>query len=55
MEAQAEVNSGDGNFFKVIKKINIPEHVYVTSDMTCSLIPRFSGEDVVAVRVKNVR
>ena len=29
--------------------------VYVTSDMTCSLIPQFSSEDVVAVRVKNVR
>ena len=29
--------------------------IYVTSDMTCSLIPQFSSEDVVAVRVKNVR
>ena len=29
--------------------------IYVTSDMTCSLIPQFSSEDEVAVRVKNVR
>ena len=29
--------------------------IYVTSDMTCSLIPKFSSEDVVAGRVKNVR
>ena len=29
--------------------------IYVTSDMTCSLIPQFSSEDVVAVRVKSVR
>ena len=29
--------------------------VNVTSDMTCSLMPQFSNEDVVAVRVKNVR
>ena len=29
--------------------------IYVTSDMTCSLIPQFSSKDVVAVRVKSVR
>ena len=29
--------------------------IYVTSDVICSLIPQFSSEDVVAVRVKNVR
>ena len=29
--------------------------MYVTSDMTCSLIPQFSSEDVVVARVKNVR
>ena len=29
--------------------------IYVTSDMTCFLIPQFASEDVVAVRVKNVR
>ena len=29
--------------------------IYVTSDMTCSLIPQFSSEDVVAVRIKRVR
>ena len=29
--------------------------IYVTSDMTCFLIPQFSSEDVVAVRVKNGR
>ena len=29
--------------------------IYVTSNMTCSLIPQFSSEDMVAVRVKNVR
>ena len=29
--------------------------IYVTSDMTCFLIPQFSSEDVVAVRVKSVR
>ena len=29
--------------------------VNVTSDMTCSLMPQFSNEDVVAARVKNVR
>ena len=29
--------------------------IYVTSDMTCSLIPQFSSEDVVAVKVKSVR
>ena len=57
MEVQSEVNSGDGNFFKVIKKINKRPRacIYVTSDMICSLIPQFSSEDVVAVRVKNVR
>ena len=30
MEAKLEVNSGDGNFFKVVKKINVPEHVYMS-------------------------
>ena len=30
MEVQSEVNSGDGNFFKVIKKINVPEHVFMS-------------------------
>ena len=30
MEAQSEVNSGDENFFKVIKKINVPEHVLMS-------------------------
>ena len=29
--------------------------IYVTSDMTYSFIPQFSSEDVVALRVKNVR
>ena len=29
--------------------------IYVTSDITCFLIPQFSSEGVVAVRVKNVR
>ena len=26
--AQSEVNSGDGNFFKVIEKKYVPEHAY---------------------------
>ena len=30
-------------------------YIYVTSHMTCSLIPQFSSEDVAAVRIKNVR
>ena len=29
--------------------------IYVTSNITCSLMPQFCSEDVVAVRVKNVR
>ena len=28
--------------------------IYATPDLHCSLIPRFSDEDVVAVRIKNV-
>ena len=55
MEAQSEANSGDGNFFKVIKDKRPRACIYVTSDMTSSLIPQFSSEDVVAVRVNNVR
>ena len=30
MEAQSGVNSGDGKFFKVMKKINVPEHVFMS-------------------------
>ena len=55
MEAQSEVNSVDENFQGNKKDKRPLTCIYVTSDMTCSLIPQFSSEDVVAVRVKNVR
>ena len=29
MEAQSEVNHGDGNFFKVMKKINVLELAFM--------------------------
>ena len=42
--------------FQGNKKDKLPRAcIYVTFDMTCSLIPQFFSEDVVAVSVKNVR
>ena len=55
MQAESEVNTGDGNFQGNKKDKRPRACICVTSDMACSLIPQFSSEDVVAVRVKNVR
>ena len=44
------------NLFQNIEKGNRPRACfYATPDHCCSLIPMFSDEDIVAVRVNNVR
>ena len=43
------------NLFQVIEKGNRPRAcIYATPDLCCSLIPMFSNEDIVAVKVNNV-
>ena len=43
------------NLFQGIEKGNRPRAcIYATPDLCCSLIPMFSNEDIVAVRVNNV-
>ena len=43
------------NLFQGIEKVNRPRAcIYATPDLCCSLIPMFSNEDIVAVRVNNV-
>ena len=43
------------NLFQGIEKGNHPQAcIYVTPDLCCSLIPMFSNEDIVAIRVNNV-
>ena len=43
------------NLFQGIEKGNRPRAcIYATPDLSCSLIPMFSDEDIVAVRVNNV-
>ena len=43
------------NLFQSNEKDKRPRAcIYATPDLQCSLIPRFSDEDVVAVRVKDV-
>ena len=43
------------NLFQGIEKGNRPRAcIYATTDLCCSLIPMFSNEDIVAVRVNNV-
>ena len=43
------------NLFQGIEKGNRPwACIYATPDLCCSLIPMFSDEDIVAVRVNNV-
>ena len=43
------------NLFQGIEKGNRPRAcIYATPDFCCSLIPMFSNEDIVAVRVNNV-
>ena len=43
------------NFFQGIEKGNRPRAcIYTTPDLCCSLIPMFSNEDIVAIRVNNV-
>ena len=45
----------DWNLFPGIEKVNRPRAcIYATPDLCCSLIPMFSNEDIVAVRVNNV-
>ena len=45
----------DWNLFQGIETGNRPRAcIYATPDLCCSLIPMFSNENVVAVRVKNV-
>ena len=43
------------NLFQGIENGNRPQAcIYVTPDLCCSLIPMFSNEDLVAIRVNNV-
>ena len=43
------------NLFQGIENGNRPQAcIYVTPDLCCSLIPMFSNEDIVAIRVNNV-
>ena len=43
------------NLFQGIEKGNRPRAcIYATPDLCCSLVPMFSNEDIVAVRVSNV-
>ena len=43
------------NLFQDIEKGNRPQEcIYVTPDLCCSVIPVFSNEDIVALRVNNV-
>ena len=43
------------NLFQGIEKGNCrPACIYATPDLCCSLIPMFSNEDIVAIRVNNV-
>ena len=43
------------NLFQGIEKGNRPRaYIYATPDLCCSLIPMFSNQDIVAVRVNNV-
>ena len=43
------------NLFQGIEKGNRPRAcIYATPDLCCSLIPMFSNEDIVAIRVNNV-
>ena len=43
------------NLFQGIEKGNrLRACIYATPDLSCSLIPMFSDEDIVAVRVNNV-
>ena len=45
----------DWNLFQGIEKGNRPRAcIYATPDLCCSLIPMFSNEDIVSVRVNNV-
>ena len=42
------------NLFQGIENGNRPQAcIYVTPDLCCSLIPMFSNEDIVAIRVNN--
>ena len=55
MPLKSEVSYEAGTSFKELKKGNRPRAcIYATPDLCCSLIPMFSNEDIVVIRVNNV-
>ena len=54
MPQKSKANYEDGTSFKELKTVIVLRAcIYVTPDLCCSLIPMFSNEDLVAIRVNN--
>ena len=54
MPQKSKASYEDGTSFKELKGNRPQACIYVTPDLCCSLIPMFSNEDLVAIRVNNV-